>query len=100
MKRISMASIMSVAAALVLAGFTAGPANLLVAQTTQRGAAAPVAVKAAPRMPDGHPDLSGVWWGGSDVGGNRGAGGARGGAGGARGTPPPSFTSLYQPWAA
>src|SRR5262245_40525735 len=57
-------------------------------------------------MSDGHPDLSGVWWGGSDVGGNRG--GARGGGGaaggargaGARGTPAPSYTSLYQPWAA
>ncbi|HEY2383539.1 MAG TPA: hypothetical protein VGK48_20385 [Terriglobia bacterium] len=53
-----------------------------------------------PRMADGHPDLSGVWWGGADVGGKRGAapGGARGG--GARGTPAPSFTSLYTPEAA
>jgi hypothetical protein len=48
-------------------------------------------------MADGHPDLSGVWWGGSDIGGPRGAGGGRGGA---RGAPAPSFTSLYQPWAA
>jgi hypothetical protein len=49
-------------------------------------------------MADGHPDLSGVWWGGSDVGGARGGAGGRGGArGGARGTPPPSFTSLYRP---
>ena len=52
-----------------------------------------------PRMADGHPDLSGVWWGGADVGGARGGG--RGGArGGARGTPPPYFTSLYKPEAA
>src|ERR1051326_363590 len=37
----------------------------------QRGAAAAPANKSAapvPRMPDGHPDLSGVWWRGSDVG--------------------------------
>ncbi len=49
----------------------------------------------APRMADGHPDLTGVWWGGADVGG-------RGGPGGpprAGGPAPSSFTSLYQPWA-
>jgi hypothetical protein len=46
-------------------------------------------------MADGHPDLSGVWWGGGDVGG-RGFRGGGGGARGARGAPaPPSFTSLY-----
>lgn len=53
-----------------------------------------------PRMADGHPDLSGVWWGGSDIGAARGRGGGRGGGGrgGARGgTPPPTFTSLYRP---
>jgi hypothetical protein len=45
-----------------------------------------------PRMADGHPDLSGVWWGGADIGG--------------RGTRLPTrdanaetYTSLYQPWA-
>jgi hypothetical protein len=60
----------------------------------------------APRMADGHPDLTGVWWGGADVGAarGRGGGGARGGgrgAQGARGTPPPTFMSLYKPeWAA
>ena len=60
------------------------------------------AAGAIPRMPDGHPDLSGVWWRGSDIGG-RPAGGAPAGARGAAPAtpqqPPPSFASLYQPWA-
>src|SRR5262249_24739851 len=73
----------------------------------QRGAAAtgPPATnptcQVGPHMPDGHPDLSGVWWQGSDIGGRRaapaGAQGARGGRGG--GQQPTSFASLYQPWA-
>ena len=44
-------------------------------------------------MADGHPDLSGVWWRGADIGG-RGAAplGGRGG-----GQPPPTFANLYQP---
>src|SRR5207244_2030512 len=48
---------------------------------------------------------SGVWWRGSDVGGRPAPGtpgalgGRGGGAPGVRGAPPPSFTSLYQPWA-
>ena len=53
-----------------------------------------------PRMADGHPDLSGVWWGGSDIGAARGRGARGGGRGGARGTPPPTFMSLYKPEAA
>jgi hypothetical protein len=52
-------------------------------------------------MADGHPDLSGVWWGGGDIGARGGGGPVAGARGGARGGPaPPSFTSLYQPWAA
>jgi hypothetical protein len=42
----------------------------------------------APRLADGHPDLSGVWWKGGDVGGRGLALGGRGGA---------TFASLYQP---
>jgi hypothetical protein len=58
------------------------------------------ASRPAPRMADGHPDLSGVWWGGGDVGAARGRGAGGGGRGGARGTPPPTFQSLYKPEAA
>jgi hypothetical protein len=70
-----------------------------VTQTTIQ----PTSAGPAPRMADGHPDLSGVWWRGADIGG-RGAGppAGRGGAQGGRGAPaqpPPSFSSLYQPWA-
>src|SRR5690606_10930019 len=54
------------------------------------------AADAVPRMADGRPDLSGVWWGGGDVGGP----GFRPGGGRQPGDPaPPSFTDLYQPWA-
>jgi hypothetical protein len=51
-------------------------------------------------MADGHPDLSGVWWGGADIGAARGRAGRGGARGGARGTPPPTFASLYRPEAA
>lgn len=50
-----------------------------------------------PRMADGHPDLSGVWWGGGDIGG---PGFRPGGPRNEDGTRPVSFADLYQPWAA
>ena len=116
MKRVLITLMVSAGVALALVWFAPAAAGLAASQASQagqagqpaqRGAAATAvpantaAAKPAPRMADGHPDLSGVWWGGSDIGGARGGGGGRGGArGGARGTPAPSFTSLYQPGAA
>jgi hypothetical protein len=49
-----------------------------------------------PRMSDGRPDLSGVWWGGGDVGGP----GFRVSSASDDAPPLPTFTELYQPWAA
>jgi hypothetical protein len=85
--------------------------SLIVAMTlvvmSMFAVAAVAQSNAVPRI-DGHPDLSGVWWRGSDIGGRPAPGtpGALGGAaagarGGGRGAAPPAtFTSLYQPWAA
>jgi hypothetical protein len=60
-----------------------------------------------PRMTDGKPDLSGIWWTGGDIGGpgfnssNRGGGAGRGGRGGRGGGAPaaPRLEDLYQDWA-
>ncbi|HTW63671.1 MAG TPA: hypothetical protein VME17_03605 [Bryobacteraceae bacterium] len=57
-------------------------------------AAATAAPGPVPRMPDGHPDLSGVWWRGGDVGSRGLKLGPRGGQ------RPTTFADLYQPWAA
>lgn len=86
--------------AMLAIGMTSGSAGLIAAQ---RGgatppAAAPATAEPAPRMADGRPDLSGVWWTGGDVGG-RGYGGGRG-RGGGTGPAPPTFTGLYKPEAA
>ena len=95
MKSIELRSAISVVGALLaLLWIAPNGVNVAIAQeaaaSTTPGASAPV-----PRLSDGHPDLSGVWWGGGDIG-------ARGGGALRRpgGTPPPSFTSLYQPSAA
>lgn len=46
-----------------------------------------------PRMADGHPDLTGVWWTGGDLG-NPDFNSSRAGQASV-----PSYTDLYQPWA-
>jgi hypothetical protein len=84
--------------------WSAAAAFHLAAQAPTAEVATP---KPAPRMADGHPDLSGVWWRGADIGG-RGAGppggrpqgGGGGQGGGTPAQPPAFFSSLYQPWAA
>ncbi|MBZ5577898.1 MAG: hypothetical protein LAP40_15155 [Acidobacteriia bacterium] len=77
----------------------ASPPRLAAQARSTETANAAKTVSPAPRMPDGHPDLSGVWWRGADIGG-RGGAPLAGPRGGGRGTePPPTFAGLYQPWA-
>ena len=110
MKRPLINFLLTSAAAIALVpfvGFDPAAAQSAAAQTK----AAP---EPAPRAADGHPDLSGVWWPGRDLQvrplGNplpaapaapSGATApAPAAAGAPRQAPPPSFVSLYQPWAA
>jgi hypothetical protein len=89
----------SIAILLVLFSLTPAAAETSAAPT-QAAPAAPV-----PRMADGRPDLSGVWWPGRDlqVAPLRPAAPAPGAAPPAPAPPrqrPPGFPNLYQPWAA
>ena len=79
-------SIVATAIAATLGWF---PAYRLAAQTPSNATAPKAAAPGpVPRTPDGHPDLSGVWWRGGDVGGK----GVQ--LGGGRG---PTYQSLYTP---
>jgi len=92
MQRTSIVWTMVAAAALM-------PFALDAVHAQQGGpAVATGAAEPAPRMADGRPDLSGVWWTGGDVGG-RGYGGGRGRGRGA-GPRPQTFSDLYTPAAA
>jgi len=91
MKHLSIASTIAAAAMVTLTWF----APVSVGAQQPPAAGAPPA-EPAPRMADGKPDLSGVWWTGGDVGG-RGYGGGRGRGGRAAGPAPPTFTGLYNP---
>lgn len=88
----------SILLAAALVWFMAAPARL-AAQPAPAGSAAAAAPAPAPRMPDGHPDLSGVWWRGADVGGKpaNGGPGALGPRAGRGGPAPTTFSSLYLP---
>jgi hypothetical protein len=99
MKRVSIVwTVIAAAAALTPALFAPDAVRAQQRGTPTPTPASAPAGEAAPRMPDGHPDLSGVWWTGGDVGG-RGYGGGRGrgGRGAAGGPAPATFTSLYNP---
>src|SRR5437870_7295516 len=103
MKRALLLSLTSAAAVLVAITIT------FHAAAAQRGAPAtaaapPAPAGPAPRLADGHPDLSGVWWPGRDLQvrplGNPPPGAAPAAPPAPPRERPPSFTSLYQPWAA
>lgn len=81
-----------------LAGALVWFAALPLPLAAQAGKTEAASSSQVPRMPDGHPDLSGVWWSGGDVGG-RGFGGGRG-RGGRGGPAPQTFPGLYNPEAA
>jgi hypothetical protein len=85
---------------IALGGLVAALTIPAAAQGPSRGTPPVARAGAAPRMADGHPDLSGVWWTGGDVGGAQfgRSNGAR--IGGAAGTPAVTFQSLYKPDAA
>jgi hypothetical protein len=98
MKRTLIASIVASVAASTLITF-AGLTSA-AAQTTAT-ASNEARTGPAPRMADGHPDLSGVWWPGRDLQ-VRPLGSPAPAPPPAAAPPrerPPSFTSFYQPWA-
>ena len=98
MTRATIKTVSAAAAATAVAWLAAGALDTAAAQSSAAPSAAEKKPGPAPKMADGHPDLSGVWWGGGDVGGRGFRPGGGPPAGG--GAPPATFTSLYKPQAA
>jgi hypothetical protein len=97
MTRVTITTVSALVGATAVAWLAAGAVASAAAQGTAAQSADEKKAGPAPKMADGHPDLSGVWWGGGDVGGR---GFRPGGGAPAGGTPPATFTSLYKPQAA
>ena len=100
MKRAVMASLIIPAVSIAIVSFVSLTSTPVSAQEGQSGgAAAAKKSEPAPRMADGHPDFSGVWWPGHDI--VPATSSAVYAAPRTGGPPrPPTFQSLYQPWAA
>jgi hypothetical protein len=98
MTRVTIGTVSAAVSLTAVAWLAAGAFASASAQSAAPPNAAEKKAGPAPKMADGHPDLSGVWWGGGDVGGR---GFRPGGGPPAPGTtPPPTFTGLYKPQAA
>ncbi|HUO68013.1 MAG TPA: hypothetical protein VMV37_10775 [Gammaproteobacteria bacterium] len=98
MTRVTITTVSALASASAVAWLAAGAFTPATAQSAAPSASEAKPAGPAPKMADGHPDLSGVWWGGGDVGGRGFRPGGGPPAGG--GPPPATFTSLYKPQAA
>ena len=95
--RIVKHNMMMAAVAGILVWLAATPAPL-AAQAGNAETAGSASSAKIPRMADGHPDLSGVWWRGADIGGrpaNGGPGPLGAGRGRGRGPAPVTFSGLY-----
>ena len=97
MKRFCLVTLATIATVTAIASLSS---NAVAGQFGDLGAAAPRKTNAGPvpRMPDGHPDLSGVWWLGRDIPvTNLRVGDPRPAASDARLQGRETFSNLYQP---